>query len=108
MGEVLVQRDDTGRLTGFAGRDLGSDASLVAEVVRLFEAAASVLADYLHVSAECSLTEDPVLTVDRGDSHLDRELDAILETLLIAFRLLERDRAGEIAVHEGSIGVEVR
>jgi hypothetical protein len=38
---------------------------------------------------------------------LDRELDAILETLVVGFRLLERDHAKSITLHEETVGVEV-
>ncbi|MEW5827055.1 MAG: hypothetical protein AB1778_09535 [Candidatus Bipolaricaulota bacterium] len=107
MGEILVQRDERGRILGFAARDLGT-AKLAGEVGRMFEAAVSVLTEYLHVHAECSLTEEMALVVDREGPHLDRELDAVFETLVTGFRLLERDYGGKVAVHEGSIGVGVR
>jgi uncharacterized protein YsxB (DUF464 family) len=47
------------------------------------------------------------LAIDRCDTHLDRELDAVLETLVIGLRMLEREYPADLVVEEPAVGVEV-
>lgn len=107
MGEILVQRDESNRVIGVVVRGIRQLTTLGATISTLLEAAATSLAEYLHVSVESSFDADMTLVVDRGDPHLDRELDAILETLVVGFRLLERDHAKSVTLHEETVGVEV-
>lgn len=107
MGEILVQRDESNRVIGVVVRGMRPLTVLGSTVSTLVEAAATSLAEYLHVSVESSLGSDMTLVVDRGDSHLDRELDAILETLVVGFRLVERDHSKSVTLHEETVGVEV-
>ncbi len=107
MGEILVQRDDTNRVIGVVVRGIRQVTSLGMTVSTMLEAAATGLTEYLHVPVETSFGSEMTLVVDRGDPHLDRELDAILETLVVGFRLLERDHAKSVALHEETVGVEV-
>ncbi len=107
MGEILVQRDESNRVVGVVVRGVRQLSTLGAAASVLLEAAATSLAEYLHVSVESSFGTDMTLVVDRGDPHLDRELDAILETLVVGFRLLERDHAKSVTLHEETVGVEV-
>jgi hypothetical protein len=107
LGEILVQRDDTNRVMGIAVRGIRQVTTLGMTVSTLLEAVATSLEEYLHVSVESSFGTDMRLVVDRGDPHLDRELDAILETLVVGFRLLERDHAKSVTLHEETVGVEV-
>ena len=107
MGEILVQRDESNHVVGVVVRGVRQLTTLGATISVLLEAAATSLAEYLHVSVESSFGTDMTLVVDRGDPHLDRELDAILETLVVGFRLVERDHAKSVSLHEETIGVEV-
>ena len=45
--------------------------------------------------------------MDRSDPFLDRELDAILETMVLGLKALERDRPGRLVVHEAGMDVKV-
>ncbi len=107
MGEILVQRDDTNRVVGVVVRGMRQVTTLGTTVSTLLEAAATSLTEYLHVPVETSFGAEMTLVVNRRDPHLDRELDAILETLVVGFRLLERDHSKSIALHEETVGVEV-
>lgn len=107
MGEILVQRDESNRVIGIVVRGVRPTTTLGATLSTLLEAAATSLAEYLHVAVESSLGSDMTLVVDRGDPHLDRELDAILETVVVGFRLAERDHAKSVTLHEETVGVEV-
>lgn len=107
MGEILIHRDETNRVVGFLVRGVSPDTALGMSVSHSLRAMAASLTEYLHVSVETSASEETYIAVDRSDSHLDRELDAVLETLVIGLRLLERESAGELIVHEAAVGVEV-
>jgi uncharacterized protein YsxB (DUF464 family) len=107
LGEILVQRDESNRVVGVVVRGVRPTTTLGTSVSVLMEAAATGLAEYLHVAVESSFETDMTLVVDRGDPHLDRELDAILETLVVGFRVLERDYPKNVCLHEETVGVEV-
>ncbi len=107
MGEILVQRDESNHVIGVVVRGVRQLTTLGTTISVLLEAAATSLTEYLHVSVESSFGTDMTLVVDRGDPHLDRELDAILETLVVGFRLVERDHAKSVSLHEETVGVEV-
>jgi len=107
LGEILVQRDESNRVVGVVVRGVRATTILGTALAVLMEAAATSLAEYLHVPVESSFESDMTLVVDRGDPHLDRELDAILETLVVGFRVIERDHAKSVTLHEETLGVEV-
>lgn len=107
MGEILVHRDESNRVIGVVVRGVRPATTLGTALSVLMESAATSLTEYLHVAAESSFESDMTLVVDRGDPHLDRELDAILETLVVGFRVLERDHAKSVSLHEETVGVEV-
>ncbi len=107
MGEVLIQRDETNRVIGLLVRDLAADSAAGLGVSLLVDSVSAVLHEYLHVAVECSSEGDTYLEIDRSDPHLDRELDAVLGTLVSGLRLLEKKYSDRITVHEGSVGVEV-
>lgn len=107
MGEIVVQRDESNRVVGVVVRGVRPVTTLGAVLSTLLEAAATSLTEYLHVPAETTLGSDMTLVVDRGDPHLDRELDAILETLVVGFRIVERNHAKNVTLHEETVGVEV-
>lgn len=107
MGEALIHRDDRGRIVGLTLR--GIEPSTVAGTTagHFLQAVAAVLVEYLHVPAGGSVAEGAEFTIDRSDTHLDREIDAILETLAIGLRMLEREYPADLVVHEASVEVKV-
>jgi len=107
LGEILIQRDDNNRIVGLTAGDMteGSEATRTAE--RLVRAVAASMGDYLHVPAEVSLAGGLRLRVDRTDSNLSREIDAILETLIIGLHMLAEELPAELVVRESGIGVKV-
>jgi hypothetical protein len=107
VGEILVQRDEANRIIGFAVRDLGRDTDAGKGVLLLLQAAAVSLTDYLHVTVESSMSDEMYLAVDRNDAHLDRELDAVLETLILGFGLIEKEHSDDLVVREATVSVEV-
>lgn len=107
MIEVVIQRDDRGRVLGLVARGVDVPSVVGSSALHFLAAVSDSLTQYLHVPVEVSLSGEAFLTVDRSDVHLDRELDAVLETLVIGYRMLERSNPTELAVHEASVGVEV-
>ena len=77
------------------------------QVVLLLRAASASLSEYLHVALESAFSDEMYLAVDRSDPHLDRELDAVLETVILGFRLIEKEYPEDVVVHEATEGVEV-
>lgn len=103
MVNVVVERDEEGRVQVVTLNGDGSADGLAAAA--LVEAPILGLREYLHL--------DPAVTkdghairfgVDRSDFFLDREVDAVVETMVLGLRSLARD--GRITVHE--VGERVR
>jgi len=107
VGEVAVQRDERNRIVGLVVREISSETTAGASALFFLQAAASALTEYLHVSVEAGVGDESGLLVDRSDPHLDREIDAILETVVIGLRMLGREFPAEVAVLEAAAGVEV-
>jgi hypothetical protein len=107
VGEAVIQRDERGRIVGLTMQSDGMSVPAKASATHLLKAVAESLTDYLHVSVESSFADDMVLGIDRGDQHLDREIDAILATMGKGLRLVEREYPAELVVHDAKVGVEV-
>jgi uncharacterized protein YsxB (DUF464 family) len=108
VGEVLIRRDERNRVTGVVVRGVAEDVAPGATAVHLLQTAAASLAGYLHVAASWHKRGNTLeLAIDRCDTHLDRELDAVLETLVIGLRMLEREYPADLVVEEPAVGVEV-
>jgi len=106
VGEAVIHRDDRGRVVGVTYRDVGgSTAGMSAN--RFLLAVSASLSEYLHVPVAGAGEVDADFTIDRSDMHLDREIDAILETLVIGLRMLEREHPSDLVVQEATVGVEV-
>jgi uncharacterized protein YsxB (DUF464 family) len=106
MVEVRIERDEEGRIRAVSLKGNGGAEGLAA--MALVEAPLLGMRYYLHLSPEASRADDGLsYTVDRSDPFLDRELDAILETMLLGLRALERDRPGSIVVREVGLDVKV-
>lgn len=107
MGEALIQRDDRGRIVGLSFRDIGCSTVAGTSAHHFLQSVAASLSEYLHVPIDSAVDEDADLTVDRSDTHLDREIDAVLETFVIGLRMLEREYPSDLVVQEATVGVEV-
>ena len=109
VGEILVRRDDNNRIVGVVVRDLPAErvGEVTQSVHRFLRAVVASMNDYLHVPSRMVLEEELRLDVDRTDPHLSREIDAILETLLIGLNMLAEEYPAELVVRESSIGVQV-
>jgi len=105
--EVTIQRDDRGRIFGLVVRDIDARSVAGTSSIHFLRTVSASLSDYLHVPVEMSLGGEAFLAVDRSDIHLDRELDAILETLVMGFKVLEKEYPADLVVHEATVGVEV-
>ncbi len=104
MVEVLIERDEEGRVQVVTL--YGDDSPEGLAAAALVEAPVLGMKNYLHLDPEVS-REGTVLRyrVDRSDIFLDRELDAILETMVLGLRALAQDRPGKVAVRE--VGLDV-
>lgn len=108
MGEVLIRRDERNRVTGLVMQDVGNETTSGATAVHLVHTVAASLAEYLHVTVDWRERAGAMeIAIDRCDTHLDRELDAVLETLVIGLRMLEKEYPTELVVEEATVGVEV-
>ena len=107
MGEIVVQRDDQNRILSLTGRGVPQGGVAAASTFHLLQAAVGSMVDYLHLDPELLVGEEIRLVVDRSDAHLNREIDAIMETLVIDLKLLSREQPGDLVVHEDAVGIEV-
>lgn len=106
MGEALIHRDERGRIVGLSLRDVTPSTSAGASAGHFVQAVAASFSEYLHVPVAAA-EGDAEFTIDRSDTHLNREIDAILETLVIGLRMLEREHPADLVVHDAKVGVEV-
>jgi uncharacterized protein YsxB (DUF464 family) len=109
VGEIVVQRDENNRIVGVSVHGLSPerDGDVANSVHRFLRAVVASMNDYLHVPAGILPAEALRLEVDRTDVHLSREIDAILETLVIGLNMLAEEYPSELVVRESSIGVQV-
>jgi len=107
VGEVLIQRDERNRVTGLSVRDLEGETTAGATALHLMRAVTASLVDYLHVPVQSPESEAIGLAIDRCHTYLDRELDAVLETLIIGLKMLEKEYPTDLVVVEAAVGVEV-
>jgi len=108
VGEILVQRDDQNRILCLSGRDIPTGGVAAASLSHLLQAGVGSMVDYLHVDpAEFLLGEEIRLVVDRSDPHLNREIDAIMETLVIGLKILAKEYPSDLVVQEATVGMQV-
>ena len=107
MGEAVIHRDDRGRVVGVTFRDVEDSTVAGTNANRFLQAVSTSLSEYLHIPVGGAGEVDADFTIDRSDTHLDREIDAILETLVIGLRMLERDYPSDLVVQEATVGIEV-
>lgn len=107
MGEIRIQRDERNHVTGLNVRSVDATSPAGAGTSLLVKAATASLMEYLHVPVQSTEADGEVISVDRCDAHLDREIDAILETLVIGLKLLEKEHPSDLVVEEATVEVEV-
>jgi uncharacterized protein YsxB (DUF464 family) len=107
MAEILIHRDENNRVIGLVVRDVGAAGEAMAGVDRFLRAVVAAMNDYLHVHAEVHVGDEWQLEIDRTDQHLSREIDAILETLLIGLNMLAEEFPADLALRETGLGVQV-
>ncbi len=106
MREIWIRRDGNGRITGFDAHGFSDDMT-DAIVLRLFQACATTLSEYLHLATPLSVDDPLTLDVDRTDTHLSREIDAITEMLATGLRQEAAEASDEIVIHDGIAEVPV-
>lgn len=90
MVEVVVERDENGRVLAVTLRGDGSPEARVAAA--LIEAPVRGLREYLHLQPVVRREEGTLrFEVDRSDFFLDREVDAVMETMVLGLRSLARE-----------------
>lgn len=107
MGEIVIRRDDRGRIVGLSARDVDRSTFAGGSAHYFLLATSAALSEYLHVPVVRPRAEDGGFVIDRSDSHLDREIDAVLETIILGLRMVEREFPTDLVVQEATIGVEV-
>ncbi len=106
MVEVRIERDDDGKIRSVSFRKEGEGPEALAARA-LVEAPLLGMREYLRLSPVATKDEAGLsYLVDRSDPFLDRELDAILETMVLGLRSLERERPESVVVRE--VGLDVR
>ncbi len=107
MGEIFIQRDETGRIAALIGEGLGDSGPAARGSLYFFRAAESSLAEYLRLSPTLETDSGLQLIVDRSDELLNREIDAVMETVVRGLKLLAHDFPDELVVHEAPLGIKV-
>ena len=107
MGEIFIQRDEQNRIVGLTGRGLEEGGLAATSALSFLRAAPAAMTEYLHVDAEFSVGEEITLVVNRSDPHLNREIDAIMETLVIGLKMLATEYPSDVEVHEAPVGLQV-
>jgi uncharacterized protein YsxB (DUF464 family) len=107
--EIIVERDEENRICSFQGRQIIED---VAGLISLYlvRAAVASLSDYLYL--ESSFYKENaqfswLINRSATSAHLNREIDAILETVLCGLKLLEHDYPAELVVQDMTADVGV-
>ena len=107
MGEVVVQRDESNRILGLTSKDMGEGTLANMSAMHFLRAAVASMTEYLHVSPGFSVGEEISLEVKRSDLHLNREIDAIMETLVIGLKLLAKEYPDDLVVQEATVEIQV-
>lgn len=104
MVEAVIERDEDGRVHTVTLHGEETPEGRVATA--LVEAPVLGLREYLHLDPEITREGNAFrLIVDRSDFFLDREVDAVMETMVLGLRSLAR--AGHIVVREVGESVKV-
>jgi len=107
VGEAIIHRDDRGRIVGLTLHDVEPSTIAGTTAGHFVRAASASLSEYLHVPVVAGHEIEGELTIDRSDTHLDREIDAVLEMLVIGLRMLEQEYPAELVIQDARVGIEV-
>ena len=107
MGEIFIQRDEQNRIVGLTGRGMEEGSPATTSTLWFLRATVSAIADYLHLAPDFSVGEEINLVIDRNDPHLNREIDAIMETLVIGLKMLATEYPSDVVVQEATVGLQV-
>lgn len=107
MGEIIVSRDDHSRILELNGQGVDCNTVAGAAALRFVEASVASMTGYLHLAPEYSVGKVMSLSIDRSAPHLNREIDAIMETLVIGLKQLAIEYAQDLVVHEETMGIQV-
>ncbi len=111
MIEVEIYRDSEGKICEFRGRLLqrstGEQAPLQVGVLALLRTAVIGLERYLRLEPEVEEREELFHCKLEREYFLSREIDAILETMVLGLRELEREHPGYLEVREQVSNVKV-
>ncbi len=107
MGEIIVQRDEEGRIVALIGEGMGEPNAATRSGMYFLRAAENALSEYLRLSPTLTATDEVRMIVDRSDPLLNREIDAVMETVVRGLKLLAQDFPGDLVVHEATLGVKV-
>jgi uncharacterized protein YsxB (DUF464 family) len=107
VGEILIQRDEQNRILGLTGRGMEEGSLATTSTLHILQATISSMIDYLHVAPDFSVGKELRLVVNRSDPHLNREIDAIMETLVIGLKMLAEEYPSDFVVQEATVSVGV-
>lgn len=107
MGEIIVQRDEEGRIVALIGERMEEPNAATRSGMYFLRAAECALSEYLRLSPTLTVTDEVRMIVDRSDPLLNREIDAVMETVVRGLKLLAQDFPGDLVVHEATLGVKV-
>ncbi|MEA3355819.1 MAG: hypothetical protein U9Q23_00510 [Candidatus Bipolaricaulota bacterium] len=107
MGEILIQRDEQNRISGLTVRAVCPESEATVSTRHFLQATATSMDEYLRLNPQLSMGQEMHLGIDRSTPSLNREIDAILATLLIGFRLLEQEYPDELSIHDEAVSVGV-
>lgn len=109
MIEVSIYRDEEGRIREIlqSGSSAAGSADTAQGVSLLLHTAAIGLQDYLKLNPQLADDADTFRCQVERDSLLNREIDAILETVLLGLKDLEASYADQLEVKEVASAVEV-
>lgn len=107
MGEIIVQRDDQNRILNLSCVGLEEGTVVATTSLYFLHAAVASMNEYLHVAPDFSVGDEIDLNLKRSDFHLNREIDAIMETLVIGLKMLSKEYPDDLVVNEATIGIQV-
>jgi hypothetical protein len=112
MTEVEIYRDAEGRITAFrsrghAGYDVEGKDIVCAGVSALVQTAVLGLEEYLRLEPSVEQEKGRLYCSLERDIFLNREIDAILNTMVLGLKALEREYPQYLKVEEVTSNVQV-
>ncbi len=107
MGEIFVQRDEKNRIFALVGREMEEGSPATIGALQSLRAAGASMTEYLHLSPEFKVGKEISLIIDRSDPHLNREIDTVMETLVVGLKILAEEYPDDLVVHEAPAMIRV-